>query len=102
MPDVYLLAVVMDCRNQSEFIPADVEDRKFPDLIDRTEDLSNFGERPEVGPGHNGVPHLERLFCLPVRFCELPHPLSCYDMHTESIYLNLRYYQPQNLFYDLE
>lgn len=44
MPDVYLLAIVMNCRNQSEFITADVEDRKFPDLIDRTEYLFEFGE----------------------------------------------------------
>ncbi len=97
MPDVYLLAIVMDCRNQSKFIPADVEDREFPDLIDRAEDLFELGERAEVGIGHNGVPHPERLFRLPVRFRELAYSLSCYDMHNKSIYLNMRYCKPQSV-----
>ena len=93
MPDVNLLAVVMNGRNQPVLVPADVEDREFPDLVHRPEDPPEVGKRAEIGLGHDGIPNTERFLRLPVPGRELSQSLPCYDMHDVTVYLILRYYK---------
>ena len=65
------IAVVMNRRNQPVLVPADVEDREFPDLVYRPEDPLEFGKRAEIGLGDDGVPNTERFLRLPVPGREL-------------------------------
>ncbi len=81
MPDVHLLPVVMNRRNQPELVPTDIEDGEPPNLVHRPEDPLDLGKRAKIGPGHDGIPNAERLLRLPVPGCELPQSLSRYDMH---------------------
>jgi hypothetical protein len=58
VPDVQLLPIVMNGRDQPEFVSPDIEDRKLIYLISRRKGLPQIDEGRVVGLTHNREPVL--------------------------------------------
>lgn len=56
MADVNLVPIIMQGRDQSNFVPADVKDGKFSDLIGVRKDLPKSGKVREAAFADNPVP----------------------------------------------
>lgn len=54
--DVNLISIIMQSRDQSNFVPADVEDGEFSNLIGMREDLSQSGKIGEAVFADNPIP----------------------------------------------
>ena len=67
MPDVDLATRIIDDRNQSPFVAADVENGKFADLVDRAECSLEVSEVLKIGFVANCVPSAKGRFCFFMR-----------------------------------
>jgi hypothetical protein len=56
MADVNLVSIIMQGRDQSNFVPADIEDGKFSHLIGLGKDLPPSGKVREAALADNPVP----------------------------------------------
>ena len=79
--DVNLVSIIMQSGDQSNFVPADIEDGKFSNLIRVREEVSQSGEVGEAALADNPIPARERWSCLRMLLRKLIQALPCDDMH---------------------
>jgi hypothetical protein len=98
VPDVQLLPIVMNGRDQPELVSPDVEDRKLIYLISRRKGHPQFDEGRIVGLTHNHEPVLQRNSRVRMGLREVFEALSRDDMHKEE-YLDMRYLSRVRMMY---
>ncbi len=81
MPNIDFLPIVMNRRNQSVFIPPDVENGKAVHLIGGGKSGFQVSERNIIGFADDGMPMIQRGKCIGIFSGELDQPLSRDDMH---------------------
>ena len=60
MADVNLVSIIMDCGDQSNFVPSNVEDRKFTNLVGMRKHSAQPREIQKLLFSDNRVPTRER------------------------------------------
>jgi hypothetical protein len=83
MPDIDLFPVVVNGNNQAIFVPSDIKDGEFLDLVCGGECDPQFCKRGVIGYPYDGIPLVQLNPCIGVFLSKLGQPLSCNDMQTK-------------------
>jgi hypothetical protein len=79
--NVNLVSIIMQSRDQSNFVPADIEHRKFPNSIRLRKDLSQSGKTSEAVLPNNSIPVREGGLRLRMLLREFIQALPRNNMH---------------------
>ena len=60
MADINLVSIIVHCRDQSNFVPSNIEDREFSNLVGVGKEPAQLREIPKPAFSHYPVPTRER------------------------------------------
>ena len=85
--DIEFLTIVMNCRNQSNFVTSDIENGEFANLIRRWKGFSQFDEIPYRTLFHQLIPLDDRVLGFGVAIDKFIEPFSGDHMHWKDLVL---------------